>query len=257
MKKKPIQICLILLLVSSIIVFPTWAQSNGELTLSLRRNFGYSSGTGKIQGTFSMKVAGPEGIDRVAFLIDDEVIGDVDTPPFELRFQTGDYDLGVHTLTAIGFTQDGSELFSNQIRVEFVSAEEGWKSALIILIPILAIVFGGILFSYIISTFVGRRSKSDTPLGAPRNYGLWGGAICPKCGRPFGRHIWGLNLGAGKFDRCPHCGKWSLVQRAFPEELRAAEVAELEMIGDRDQAPVISEEEKLRKELDDSRYRDL
>jgi hypothetical protein len=257
MKYTSFQVFLILLLISSIIVFPTTAQSEDELTIRLRRNFGYSSGTGKIQGTFTMKVAGPESLDCVTFFIDDDMIGEVDTPPFDLRFQTGDYTLGTHTLTAIGFTQVGSELSSNQIRVKFVSAEEGWIFVLKILIPLLAIIFGGILLSYIISTFVGRRSNSDTPLGSPRNYGLWGGAICPKCSRPFGRHIWGLNLGLGKFDRCPHCGKWSLVRRALPEELRAAEVAELELAVDRDQAPVISEEEKLHKELDDSRYHDF
>lgn len=239
------------------IVTPTWAQSDEELTLNLRRNFGFSSGTGIIQGTFTMKVTGPETLNRVVFLIDDEVMGEVSAAPYSVKFQTNTYSPGVHSLTAIGYTHDGSELRSNEIRVEFVSAEEGWSAAVKILIPILGIILGGMVLSYLISTVISRRTKSDTPLGAPRNYGIWGGAVCPKCGRPFGRHIWGLNLGAGKFDRCPHCGKWSPVRRASPKELRIAEAAELAISSERDQIPTLSDEDRLRKELEDSRYQDL
>jgi hypothetical protein len=40
-------------------------------------------------------------------------------------------------------------------------------------------------------------------------------------------------------------------------ELRAAEAAELEGARDEGEAPAISEEEKLRRDLDASRYQDL
>ena len=50
---------------------PAQAQNNeDELLLSLSRDFGYSSGTGRIQGTFSMKASGPEDLERVVFYID-------------------------------------------------------------------------------------------------------------------------------------------------------------------------------------------
>ena len=55
-----------------------------------------------------------------------------------------------------------------------------------------------------------------------------------------------------KLDRCPYCGRWGFLRRRSLEELRAAEAAELD--GVQGFEPEISEEEKLRKELDDSRY---
>ncbi len=93
------------------------AQDESQLALRLSRNFGYSSGTGDIQGTFTMKVDSPEDLTRVVFYIDDQVIGEVAEPPFQLRFRTGDFPLGVHTLRAVGYTSQGKELSSNQQRL--------------------------------------------------------------------------------------------------------------------------------------------
>lgn len=56
----------------------------------------------------------------------------------------------------------------------------------------------------------------------------------------------------GQLDRCPYCGKWSVVRSLPLAQLRQAEQAELEQA--RGQIPEISEEERLKKELDDSRY---
>jgi hypothetical protein len=238
-------------------VISALAQDEHELTLNLSRNFGYSSGTGRIQGTFSMKVSGPESLQGVVFLIDGQPIGEDTQAPFSIQFHTGDYSLGVHTLSAVGYTSDGGELRSNETRREFVSAGEGQRAALKIALPIIVVTFGVIFLSAILPIILGRRKGAGVPLGASRSYGLLGGTICPKCRRPFGMHIWGFNLFAGKLDRCPHCGRWSLVRRVSPEELKAAEAAELEMAGDGEGAPSVSPEEALRKELDDSRYLDL
>ena len=150
MKKIIILFTISSILISLLTVFPSRGQSDEQLTLSLRRNFGYSSGTGKIQGTFTMKVTAPEGIEYVIFQIDGEEIGSKESRPFELRFQTDDYPLGIHTLSAIGFSQDGGEFSSNQVRVEFVTAETGWSSVTKILFPLLGVIFGGIFLSYII-----------------------------------------------------------------------------------------------------------
>ncbi len=37
-------------------------------------------------------------------------------------------------------------------------------------------------------------------------------ATCPKCGKQFHRSIWALNLGWHRYERCPHCKKWSLIR---------------------------------------------
>jgi hypothetical protein len=62
----------------------------------------------------------------------------------------------------------------------------------------------------------------------------------------------GLNLVTRKLERCPYCGKWSLVSRASREALAAAEAAEAE--ASKPAIPEPSPEEKLRQQLEESRY---
>ncbi|MGD9091723.1 MAG: Ig-like domain-containing protein [Anaerolineales bacterium] len=237
--------------------FIAWAQTDDELTLHLRRNFGYSSGTGKIQGDFTIRAEGPDDLQRVVFYIDDQVVGEVNESPFHLKFNTDSYPLGVHVLRAIGYTVDGREIHSPEQLREFVSAEASWRAAGRIALPILGITFGVILIAFLLPILLGR-GKGSLPPGTPRNYGMFGGTICPRCNRPFARHIWGLNLVVGKLDRCPYCGKWSLARHTPIEILRAAEAAELEGIEGRERAETpLTDEERLRKELEDSRFQDL
>src|SRR3990172_11960521 len=244
---------ILILLISLTLVPLAFAQTTQEeLSLRLSRDFGFSSGSGKIQGAFSMSASRSQDLQRVAFYIDGESIGGVTQAPFRLRFSTGDYSLGAHTLSALGYTADRRELRSNEIRVQFVAAEEGWQAGIKIAIPLLAIVFGAMILSFVVPMVFNRGKAIQLPLGAPRNYGNIGGAICPKCKRPFGMHFYGLNLVAGKLDRCPHCGKWSLVRRASPGQLAAAESAELAQAGEGSLAPSMSEEEHLKRELADS-----
>jgi hypothetical protein len=232
------------------------AQEESQLLLRLSRNFGYSSGTGDIQGTFTMKVDGPQALTRVVFYVDDQVIGEANEPPFQLRFRTGDFPLGVHTLSAVGYTSQGVELNSNLQRRNFVPAEVGMQVAGKIILPLLGIILLTVLISIAAPTIVGRGRKSQLPLGAQRNYGLFGGTICPKCKRSFGMHAWGLNLAVGKFDRCPHCGKWSLVRRVPQTLLQEAEAAEL-LAADNPSPVIDSIEDRLRRDIDESRFQDL
>ena len=211
-----------------------------------------------MQGAFSLRATGPDNLARVIFYIDGQELGEVTQPPFQLQFNTGQYSFGVHTMSAVGYTVDGRELQSNEIKGEFVSASEGTQSAMRIVIPLLLVVFGAVLLSALVPVLLGKGKTSALPLGAPRNYGALGGAICPRCERPYPRHLWALNMVVGKLDRCPYCGKWAIVRRATPAELRAAEEAELEQAREETgQAPQVSQEERLRKELDDSRYQDI
>lgn len=231
------------------------AQNSNELSLRLSRDFGYASGTGSIQGTFSMRVTGPDDLARVEFFIDEEKIGEVSQAPFNLRFTTDNYSLGNHRMVAIGYTEDGAELRSNEIRAEFVSASEGMKAAGSILIPILAVVVVALLFSLATSLSSSRKMQLLPP-GTPRKYGSAGGAICPKCQRPFSRNFLSPNMLFGKLERCPFCGKWSIVRARSMQELRAAEQAEIQD-AQSVMKPDISDEERLRQELEKSRYNDL
>ncbi len=224
------------------------------LQIRLRRDWGYSSGTGKIQGNFSIRSSGPDDLNRLVFFLDEQVLGETDEPPFTFRFKTDDYPLGLHQIQATGFTDTGTELSSNIIKAEFVTAGEGWQFVTNLLVPIGVIILIAVGISVGIPLITKQGKKESLAPGAPRNYGYSGGAVCPKCDRPFSRHIYGLNLGTHKYDRCPFCGKWSLVRRASKDELEAAEAAEIEAAQAGAFTPETSEEDQLRQQLDDSRF---
>ncbi len=248
---KRIQIALVFsVFVSLFLGIAAFAQTE-ELTLRMSRDFGYGGFNNDIQGLFSMKVTGPSDLVKVVFYIDSKSIGEVTQAPFNLQFNTDNYPVGQHQLYALGFSSTGQQYKSNTITSNFVPASVGNKAAIQIVVPVLVIVFGAILLSFIIPLISGRGKIKNLPLGAERSYGTTGG-ICPKCHRPFALPLFSFNLGLSKLARCPYCGKWSVVRIQSISKLREAERAELAW----GKAEVLdeTEEEKLRKELDDSKY---
>lgn len=222
-----------------------------EFRLSVRRSFGYSSGS-QIRGLFSLSVLGAEEkLAAVRFELDGQLMKEVTAAPFSLSFQTDDYPPGWHELRAVVQTTDGRSLTTAARRFQFVTAAEeaqGMRAILGPLLGLLAVIFVGIFGS----VFANLRKKPlQLPLGAPRRYGLKGGAICPHCQRPFGLHWWGFNLVAGAYDRCEFCGRWALQKRRSAHDLRAAEAAE-----QAGQAPSAAPHDRLKEQLDDSRYLD-
>lgn len=246
--KKFIHLVLLLILM---VAQPVFAQDDTELRLTLRRSFGYASGTGDIQGAFTVKASGPQDLQRVVFYLDEQTLGEVDQPPFELRFHTESYPLGEHNLSAVGYTASGREVRSSPVKLRFVSAEEGFQTGMRIVLPLMGIVFGLVVLSFVASIATAGKLK-NLPPGTPRQYGAAGGAICPRCRRPFSRHFFSPNLLLGKLERCPFCGKWSILAAQPLTLLRAAEEAELQAAGDA--IPQESEEERQRRALDQSRY---
>ncbi len=246
---------LLFLLACAVFAPAVYAQTENspQLDLSLRRDWGYGGFGGQIQGHFTARVHGRDDLVRVTISLDEQVLVELDAPPFEWRFVTDDYPLGKHTLVAVGVTSGGEELRSNTLHVEFVPPQQGWREAGEIILPLLGVVFGGILLAAGISWLAESR-RGPLPAGAKRSYGLLGGTVCPKCGRPFGLHWWAPNMVTGKFDRCPHCGKWSPVRRASRDELTAAEQAERAAVGAMPTAH--DEAEERRRALEDSRYLD-
>ena len=220
-----------------------------ELQLGLSRTFGYG-GIGQIQGTFTFKIRYEGELRYVEFLIDDQVVAVDREAPFQHRFSTGEYADGAHTMSARGYTPTGETLTSNAITREFLSAEAAYGSTIKLIGPLLLGIGLLTLASAAIPILLGRRGSFR-----PGVYGITGGAVCPKCAKPFSRHIWSPNLFTGKLERCPHCRKWSLVRRATAEELQAAEA-----LLTAETAPTAldreSESERLRKLIDESRYED-
>ena len=232
-------------------------QDSPELRMS--KDIGYSSfGGGDIQGSFTIAYSGPDTVMRVVFLIDGESLADEQgTYPFTAKFNTGSYSLGRHTLMAIGYTETGAEFRTKEIVVNFVSASEGWKASLKIAGPILGLVILVTIIGIGLPALLNRGKLHNIPAGTPRNYGLRGGTVCPRCHRPYALHLFSLHLAFYMFDRCPYCGKWALVRSRSLTELRAAEKAEIEQESAKSQPGSDLEEEKLRKDLEDSRYQDL
>lgn len=225
------------------------AQEATELSLSLSRDFGAGFGT-SIQGTFSFRVSGPDDLASVTFYIDEQVVGEDSEAPFRLQFKTENYPLGVHTLHATGVTQNGRELTSNALTRNFISSSSAGRTTLYIIIPIVAISIGGLL----LSSWIANRGRKSNGGSGVNVHGPFGGTICPKCNKPFARHIWGLNLIVGKYDRCPHCGRWSLVRALPPDVLDTAVAAMQETEATEKQSHGDNDETRWRKRLDDSKF---
>jgi len=258
MKKKLPFIIGLFLLLHSTHLSPAFAQTEEEqLSLRLSRDFGYSSGTGDIQGTFSMRVNGPDDLVLVVFFIDEQSLGEISEPPFRLRFSTDDFPTGIHRMSAVGYSSSGKEYRSNEIQAEFVTAQQGWQKALRFMLPLLGFIALAVLISLLFPMLISRGKTASLQPGAARNYRPFGGTICPKCQRPFGMHLYGLNLLVGKYDRCPYCGRWSLVRSASSAQLAAAEAAEIEFAAQSSLAKPVNEAEQLEHDLDDSRFQDL
>jgi hypothetical protein len=211
----------ILILLVVLVLIPAglvFAQDEIEtLTIKLRRDFGFGMG-GRIQGSLTLSAQGPSDLDSVDFLIDDLVVFRDDEPPFEFKFHTSEFDVGVHALAASGTTQRGTIVNSEVLRFEFVTAEQGWDAAGDIIIPMFILIVVISVIGVSATSLVSR--KKGFQIG---EYGAAGGAVCSRCSLPFSRSVLSPNLVLGKLERCPHCNKWGIVRRAASEELADAE----------------------------------
>jgi hypothetical protein len=223
-----------------------------QLALRMSRDWGYGGLNGDIEGLFSMRVTGPADLARVEYYIDNIKIGEVTQSPFNLQFTTDNYPLGIHKLYAVGYSKGGQEYRSNLISANFVPKQSATK----IILPVLGVILVAILLATLVPLLARRGKHLNLPLGAERNYGPGGGGICPNCHRPFALPLFSAHLGFSKLAPCPYCGKWSLVRVVSISKLREAEKAELEWA--RPEHPTeISEQKKLDKEIDESKYQGL
>jgi Bacterial Ig domain len=247
------------LILFATLVFATVAHAHEveELEMSLSRDFGSSTGTGDIQGTFSMKVTGPANLVRVQFYIDRTMIAEDTESPFMVQFVTDDYAPGMHSMYAIGYMSDGRELRTREMTANYMSAEESRQVGLKIAGPILALVLVWVLLSRIIPTLSKGRKQGELPPPGKQDYGVIGGTICPRCEHPFALNLLSPNMLVGKLVRCPNCGKWFIGSRVSMDELRFAEKAAWTRAHGAPQASGMNPEEKVGKGLDDSKYQNM
>jgi len=249
--KRTAPILLIVLLLALPISGRAHAQEGEpQLKLSLQRDFGFGGFSGDIQGLFTVSASGPDDLVQVTFYIDEEVLFVDEEAPFEYQFHTDNFEPGVHRLWATGKTSGGEQLLSNEVQREFLTGEDAWGMLKGIGLPLIIGIAALMLVGVLGSMLLGRKGV-QRPIG---EYGIAGGAICPKCKLPFSRHFLSPNLVAGKLERCPHCGKWSLVARAGPVAL---EEAEARLRQDYQQGQLEAEEseaERLRKMVEESKF---
>jgi len=246
----------VLLIVGMLIIATTGAaaaQGDVEtLQLGLSRDYGYG-GLGKIQGNFSLKIINPPtDLERIEYYFDSELIATMDEEPFRYKFHTNDFSSGDHSMSAVGYLENGEILESNQITKEFLSSEQARGETQKLIGPILigtavlAILGVGIPFLF-------SRNK-EFILG---KYGPAGGVVCTRCGLPFSRSILSPNLLAGKLVSCPHCGKISILARASQDRLNEAEAKFTNKVTNKDTTGIsVVENKDLSKLIDDSRFED-
>jgi hypothetical protein len=236
---------------------PVFAQ-DAEYRVQTRRDFGYGNGS-DVRGNFSLTIYGNlENVQSVTYLLDGKEMAAVAAPPFKFSFKTSSYPDGLHAISALVNTKDGRQVAAPAVHLNFLSAEQQGQSFQKILIPLVGVLLLIMLGSVGIQFLFLRRGGGHLTPGAERHYGLKGGAICPRCGRAFAIHFWSINLIGGVFDRCDYCGKWAFVRARSRADLDAAVQAEIAAAQASESAiPAVeaeSEEERLRKMLDESKY---
>jgi hypothetical protein len=124
----------------------TNALAQGQsLQLSVARTWGYSGFNNDIQGYFTFSVRGPENLQSVQLFLDGNVVLEKREPPFQFKFNTDNYENGVHTIKAVGILSDGKKISSNDFTREFVSPISkrlfrGFVPILVIPLVIIAII---------------------------------------------------------------------------------------------------------------------
>lgn len=228
-----------------------------QYTLNVHKTFGFNSGS-QIRGQFSAEVVGPDPIQSVTFLLDGKPVGQAAQAPFKFDFDTSSYPVGWHDMTASVTIKAGKTFTTAARRFEFVSADQESAAMRNIMGPMLGGIAILLLLIFAVQFLIFRGQPNKVlPLGAPRNYGIRGGAICPHCHRPFPLHWYAMNMGiTTKFDRCDYCGHRGLFKPVRRDELARAEAAELDMVQPGQNIPAESEKDKLKKILDDSRFTD-
>lgn len=234
-------------------------QPSSEYSLHMTRTFGYGSGTGDIRGNFRASLQGPEeNVSQVEFLLDGEVMATVTEAPFSLDFVTSDYPDGEHMLAARVTLNDGSVQTTAERHYNFVTAEQESAGVKGVMLPIIGLVVVITVGGVLIQTVMMRKKplKVYEP-GEERAYGLYGGAICPKCKRPVPLHWYGLKVSfVGRYDHCDICGRRGMFKVESMHTLREAEAAERQAAQKVEKQLQGKPEDRLREQLDESKFID-
>ena len=242
MKKRRLWLGILIIALLGFSFTAVFAQVSSQFGLRLRRDWGYGAGA-DIQGRVTISLSGEtEELTRVIYYMDEAVMADLSEAPFSFSFSTDDYPSGLRRMSATVFTSDGESQDVASISYNFLSKEQA-DSATTNVIGLVVVV---ILVSLAVTAFISSRNKGSEKA----NGGINGLAVCQRCGKTFPRSILGLNVVVGKFERCPHCGKWQLTRRASPLEIEFADSR------NKPESAHLPETKAEKDELEDSKYID-
>jgi len=194
MPNKKSVICTVLLLL--LVALPICI----AVELRINRDNGTQIGE-RIKGKFSARIRDAEGIVKVEFYLDGELVLSDEEDPFRWDFHTSDYPDGVHTIKAIAYFSDGGTTELAVAR-EFTTNFGQWWTLFI---------WGTILFVAGLSLFaiwVTNRERKQ-PQGKTR---------CPQCGTVFDRQWSPMHMGDALRNTCPTCARTFWAKKISDEE---------------------------------------
>ncbi len=244
MRKKSLFIFLILFLFLALFTQCVSAQTEEpQWQLRLRRYWGYGMGS-DIQGQLTLLLQGDTSlVEQVTFYFNDVKAFEQNEAPFRFSFNTNQFPAGINTMRADVLTRDGKMHTTLPLSYNFLSSKDANKNTGLLVGGIIGVALLITALSFVITS---RGQGKDGKTG-----GMFGMAICKKCGQTFPRSLFGMNIVVGKYERCPHCGKWQVTVPASE-----AEIAQANRTSQPEPVP-ISESSHERDELEESRFIDL
>ncbi len=193
-------------------VFAQAEEAQWQLRLS--RDWGYGMGS-DIQGQLTLSLQGNLGqVDRVTYYFNDVQVSEQTEAPFKYSFNTDQFPVGINTMRADVLTRDGKLHTTLPLSYNFLSSKEANKNTALLVGGIIGVTLLITALSFLIaSRGQGKNRKSG---------GMFGLAVCKECGQTFPRSLFGMNIVVGKYERCPHCGKWQVTVPASQSEIAQA-----------------------------------
>jgi len=231
--KTQLKIALALMILLTFLAYSLFAsQVSAEPTISLSINKieGYNLGS-DINGQFTVSAKVSSEVVRVEFYLNGTLqYNDTAGAPFSWTFDTTNYALGNYNITAVAYDSSGQQATA-VLSQNFVEVPVFWS----IILPII-IVVGSIA---LIISYVWSLLKASNP------------TKCPKCGHTYTpNRILSIKLGNfAYFTRCPKCGNffWGKSIKDKPKNDEPSPSTSPD---------TLTEDERLRKDIDDSKYED-
>ena len=159
------------------------------IELRINRDNGTQIGN-KIKGRFSARVRDAEGVEKVEFFLDGELVETDEEEPFRWNFHTRDHPDGVHEIKAIAYHTDG-KVTDLGVSREFVSDFGQWWNLYIMGVILFVAGMG------IFSIWITNRERKQ-PQGKTK---------CPQCETVFDRKWSPMHKGSAYRNTCPTCAK--------------------------------------------------